>query len=96
MRSFCSSTGIPAAVFPFLHCSMAILMSGMLPERREAIWARAAEYQESRIVGGMHYPNDLDGGRRAGIAMAAVMLNDPAIRADYEAAKVELRKALGL
>jgi acid phosphatase (class A) len=73
---------------------MAILLAGMLPERRDAIWARAEEYEESRIIGGMHYPNDLIGGRLAGTAMAAVMLADPAFKADYTATKDELRKVL--
>jgi membrane-associated phospholipid phosphatase len=56
------------------------------------IWARAEEYEESRIIGGMHSPNDLAGGRLA--AMAAVMLADPAFMTDYAAAKAELRKVL--
>jgi acid phosphatase (class A) len=58
------------------------------------IWARAEEYEESRIIGGMHSPNDLAGGRLAGTAMAAVMLADPAFMTDYAAAKAELRKVL--
>ena len=44
----------------------------------------------------MHYPQDLDGGRRAGTAMAATMYTTPAFRADFEVAKAEVRKALGL
>ena len=74
----------------------AIILSAMLPERREAIWARAAEYAESRVVIGMHYPLDLDMGRRVGTAMAGLMFADPAFRADFDAAKAELRRALGL
>ena len=74
----------------------AIILTAMLPERKDAIWARADEYAESRIVGGMHYPSDLDAARRAGTAMAAVMFTDPAFRADFETAKAEVRAALGL
>ena len=73
----------------------AIILAAMLPERKNAIWARADEYAESRMVGGMHYPSDLDAGRRAGTAMAAVMFTDPGFRADYETAKTEVRGALG-
>jgi acid phosphatase (class A) len=73
----------------------AIILASMLPERKDAIWARADEYAESRIVGGMHYPSDLDAARRAGTAMAAVMFTDQVFRADYEAAKTEVRTALG-
>ena len=75
---------------------IAIILSDMLPEKRDAIWRRAAEYAESRVIGGMHYPQDLDGGRRAGTAMAATMYTMPAFRADFEVAKAEVRKALGL
>lgn len=74
----------------------AIILTAMLPERKDAIWARADEYAESRIVGGMHYPSDLDAARRAGTAMAAVMFTDPGFRADFVTAKAEVRAALGL
>ncbi len=74
----------------------AIILAAMVPEQRAAIWARAAEYAESRVIIGMHYPLDLEAGRRAGTAMAAVMFADPAFRANFAAAKAEVRKALGL
>ena len=74
----------------------AIIMAAMVPEKRDAIWARAAEYAESRIVIGMHYPLDLEMGRRSGTAMAALMFADPAFRADFDRAKADVRGALGL
>jgi acid phosphatase (class A) len=86
--------------YPSGHTSrstmMAIVLSSMLPEQRAAIFARANDYAESRVIGGMHYPNDLDAGRRAGSAMAATLLASPTFNTDFEAAKAELRKALGL
>jgi len=75
---------------------MAIILGDMLPEKRALLWARAAEYAESRVVGGMHYPNDLMAGRMAGVAMAMAMYTDPAFRVEFETAKAEVRKALGL
>lgn len=74
----------------------AIMMADVVPEKKAEIWARAREYAESRVIGGMHYRTDLDSGWRAGTAMAAVMLQDPAFRADLAAAKAEIRAALGL
>jgi acid phosphatase (class A) len=74
----------------------AIILDSMLPEKRDAIWTRADEYAESRIIGGMHYPTDIEAGRRAGTAMAALMFADPQFKADYAAAKAEVRAALGL
>ena len=73
----------------------AIILDAMLPEKRAAIWARAADYSHSLIVLGMR-SSDVEAGQRAGTAMAAVMFTDPAFRADFEAAKAELRAALGM
>ena len=86
--------------YPSGHTSrstmMAIVLSSMLPEKRAALFERANDYAQSRVIGGMHYPNDLDAGRRAGSAMAATLLASPTFNTDYEAARAELRKVLGL
>lgn len=74
----------------------AIMLSAMLPEKKEVIWARAGDYAESRVIGGMHYPTDLLAGGRTGTAMATIMLQDPAFKADFDAAKIEARAAMGL
>ncbi len=86
--------------YPSGHTSrstmMAIVLGNMVPEMRAAIFERARDYAQSRVIGGMHYPEDLEGGRRAGTAMAATLLASPTFMADYEAARTELRKAMGL
>ena len=86
--------------YPSGHTSrstmMAVVLSSMIPEKRTTIFVRANEYAESRVIGGMHYPNDLEGGRRAGSAMAATLLASPTFNTDFEAARAELRKVLGL
>ncbi len=74
----------------------AIVMSAMVPEKQQDIWGRAHDYAYSRVVGGMHYPTDIDAGWRAGTAMAAVMMALPNFQADFAAAKAELRAGLGL
>ena len=74
----------------------AIMLSAMVPEKRAEIWARARDYAQSRVVGGMHYPTDLEGGWRAGTAMAAVMFQLSNFRADFDAAQAEVRAVLGL
>ena len=75
---------------------MAIILAVMVPEYHDVIFERAEDYAFSRIVGGMHYPNDLEGGRIAGTAMAATLLADTQFRQDVQSAKSELRKVLGL
>lgn len=85
--------------YPSGHTTRAVaeaaVLSAMVPEKRAEIWARVDEYAESRVIGGMHYPRDLAAGRMAGTAIAATLFADPAFRADVEAARVELRTALG-
>lgn len=74
----------------------AIVMGDIVPEKRDAIWERAHDYAWSRVIAGMHYPNDLDGGRLAGTAIAVALRNRPEFKADFEAAKRELRQYLKL
>jgi acid phosphatase (class A) len=76
--------------------AVAGILVAMIPEKRDVIWQRAVEYAQSRVVGGMHYPEDLEAGYRAGTALAAVIMANPEFKADFPAAREELRKALGL
>jgi len=89
-----------SGAYPSGHTSrskmMAIILASMVPEHHDVIFARADDYAFSRIVGGMHYPNDLEGGKLAGTAIAATLLADAQFRQDMQAAKTELRKVLGL
>ena len=57
---------------------------------------RAADYSQSRVVGGMHYPNDLFGGKLAGTAIAVAVQSRPEFKAAFELARRELRQYLGL
>jgi acid phosphatase (class A) len=74
----------------------AVLLANMLPEKRAAIYARADVYAEHRIVMGAHFPSDIDAGHLAGTVIAAEIMQDPSWKQDYEAARLELRHALGL
>jgi acid phosphatase (class A) len=74
----------------------AVLLANMLPEKRAAIFARADVYAEHRIVMGVHFPSDIVAGHLAGTVIAAEIMQDPNWKSDYEAARLELRHALGL
>jgi acid phosphatase (class A) len=74
----------------------AILLSDMVPEKRVQLFARAADFDHSRLVVGAHFPTDLDAGRVAGTIAAALMMQNAAFQRDYAAARVQLRAALGL
>jgi acid phosphatase (class A) len=88
-----------SASYPSGHASRvalaAAILSAMVPELSRLLWARAEQYAESRIVVGMHYASDLDAGRNAGAALAAVLFTRPDFQADLAAARTELRAALG-
>ena len=73
-----------------------IILSQMLPERRAQIMARAHEYGWSRVVVGMHYPSDTEAGRISGTVIAGALAHDAEYRREFEDAKAELRKVLGL
>jgi acid phosphatase (class A) len=74
----------------------AALLAHMLPEKRVALFERADIYAQHRVVMGVHYPSDVEAGRVAGAVIAAQLMDDPAWRADFNAARDELRKALAL
>jgi acid phosphatase (class A) len=74
----------------------AVLLANMLPEKRAAIFNRADVYAEHRIVMGAHFPSDIDAGHLAGTVVAAEIMQDPEWKQGYEAARLELRHALGL
>jgi acid phosphatase (class A) len=74
----------------------AVLLANMVPEQRAAIFARADVYAEHRVVMGVHFPSDVEAGRLAGTVIADDILRDPSYQTDYQAARAELRHALGL
>lgn len=73
-----------------------IVLANLVPERRAAIMARAYDYAENRIVGGIHFRSDVVVGRTAGSVIAAVLMERPDFRTEFAAARAELRGALGL
>lgn len=74
----------------------AILLSEMVPEKRAELFARGWDFGISRIVGGVHYPSDVEAGRIDATAMVAVMMVNRDFQADLAVARAELRNALGL
>jgi acid phosphatase (class A) len=74
----------------------AIILSNMLPEKRESLFARAREYGHNRIVAGDHFPSDVEAGRFAATAMAVAFIQNEKFSNDFAEAKVELRSELSL
>lgn len=75
---------------------MGIVLADMVPEKKTELMRRAWEYGDNRVVAGVHYRSDVEMGRIAGSAIAAVLMTRPEFKADFAAAQKELRAALGL
>jgi acid phosphatase (class A) len=86
--------------YPSGHATVGTLMgielANMLPEKRAEIMARAWEFGHNRVVGGIHYPSDIEMGRISGTVIAQAISTHPDFQQEFEAAKAELRAALGL
>jgi acid phosphatase (class A) len=68
----------------------------MVPERRDALFALGWEYGDARVISGVHYPSDVEAGRILGTMLVGVMQEDRRFRADFAAARRELRAVLQL
>jgi acid phosphatase (class A) len=74
----------------------ALVLIEMVPEKRDEILARAAEYAHNRLVCGVHYPSDLEASKLVAYSTHAVMDANPQFQKELAAARTELRTALGL
>ncbi|NKI69729.1 phosphatase PAP2 family protein [Collimonas pratensis] len=75
---------------------MGIVLANMVPEKRAEIMARAAEYANNRIIGGVHYRSDIDSGRITGTVIAARLQTRDDFNTGFIAARDELRGVLQL
>jgi acid phosphatase (class A) len=74
----------------------AIVVAKMLPEKRAELMQRAKDYAWSRMIVGVHYPTDLEAGYASGALLAQAVMQNADFQKEFEPAKAELRKALGL
>lgn len=73
-----------------------LTLAAMLPEKQNEILARAGEFAHNRMVCGVHYPSDLEGGRVVAYEVFGSLMANPRFRQDLNAAAAELRTALHL
>jgi acid phosphatase (class A) len=73
----------------------ALILAQVAPERAPQILQRAAEYAESRLVCGMHFPSDIEAGRVLAVAVVEHLKSSPAFRQDLACARVEFQAASG-
>lgn len=86
--------------YPSTHAATGTLFAALLneaaPERKTRHDERAAQYGESRLVCGLHYPTDTQAGARAGELVAKALLANKAFKARFDETRKEIRTALGL
>jgi acid phosphatase (class A) len=75
---------------------MGSLLSELVPERRTELMRRAEEFARQRMVCGVHFPSDLEAGRRGADFLVGEMHRSAAFQHDADAARTELRAALKL
>jgi acid phosphatase (class A) len=87
----------PLRSYPSGHATMgyslAIVLSALMPEKSQAIQARAADYAYSREVCGDHYHSDVEASHALGNALGIMLLDSAALKPQIEASKAELRAA---
>jgi acid phosphatase (class A) len=73
-----------------------LVLTLIIPEKRDAILARADDYAHSRLVCGVHYPSDVVASKYVAYATMGIMMNNPQFKRELAAAKSEVRSVLGL
>ncbi len=81
------------ATFSFLT---GIALADMVPEMRVEVFQRAREFGDNRVLGGVHYPSDIEAGRQLAVMIAVLAQQNEDYRKDFAAARAELRSVLGL
>lgn len=74
----------------------ALVLAQLVPEKRDQILARADDYAHSREVCGVHYASDEAASRVVAYAMIGIIINHRQFKAEFAAAKNELRSKLGM
>lgn len=68
----------------------AIVLIRLDPRRAHALRERAREYGESRIVCGLHFPSDVEAGRRIAVSVVERLNSNEEFQRDLRAAQVEM------
>ena len=90
---------ISSGSYPSGHSTLAylqtVVLANMVPEKSVQLFERAAHYARNRMVCGVHYRSDIEGGRIAGTVIAASAMQNPEFKKEFALAKKEIRKTFG-
>lgn len=81
--------------YPSGHATLAfstgVMLAALMPEKAQAILARAKAYAENRLVCGVHFRSDIAAGQDLGTIVAVRLMQDPTVAREMDAARAELR-----
>ncbi len=70
-----------------------LILTGVAPDKADALLQRAHAFGDSRMVCGVHWQSDLEAGRVVGAATVARLQSDPVFQAQAQRAKAEIDAA---
>jgi acid phosphatase (class A) len=73
--------------------AMADVMAELVPDKAQALLARATVFAENRLVCGYHFRSDIVAGQELGTVLALRLMADPAFQTQMDAARRELQAA---
>ena len=73
--------------------SVGVVLAAAIPEKAQAILARANDYAENRLVCGMHFRSDIVAGEALGTAVGVELLHNAQFKAEFDASEAELKAA---
>lgn len=83
--------------YPSGHAALgwawALVLTGIAPDRADALLQRGHAFGQSRVVCGVHWQSDVDQGRVMGAAAVARLQSDPTFQAQAALAKQEIADA---
>lgn len=87
----------PYSSYPSGHAdvgyALGVTLAYLIPQKAQAILARAGDYAFSRQVCEMHFPSDTAAAQALATALTLAMLHSPTMQADLDAARAELKAA---
>jgi len=74
----------------------ALILVELAPDLKKTILARGLQIGDDRVLGGVHFPSDVDAGRTLARDLFARLMASPAFQADLAKAKAEVSASRGI
>ena len=73
--------------------AMGTVLASLVPTRAQDILKRSQEFAEERLICGVHYRSDIEGGEALGTVLGVKLMQARAFKPEFDAAEAELRAA---